>query len=149
MNLEPPSLIKYAMDQIDHQTFQNMMEKGKKTNLSDLEKGRIIVDFMNKKSKPFENRHFYKHFFTEHDKAEKLTVLQGFTDKINKVIRENDEKEKNSGGNKKKQEVSSLKVLKKYVQDVNGIKNLNLGADIRKKILKQLHDEELKNGMKG
>jgi hypothetical protein len=33
--------------------------------LTDLEKGRMIVDFLGKKRNPMKNRHFFKHFFKE------------------------------------------------------------------------------------
>ena len=67
-----------------------MMLYGKKRNLSDLEKGRLILDFMKKKNDPFTNRHFYKHFFNEHDKAENISVLENVTSKIGEVISEQD-----------------------------------------------------------
>ena len=63
------------MDQIEAETEQNMLESGKKQLLSDLQKGRMIVDFIKKKSEPFTNRHFYQYFFREHEKAEKIKAL--------------------------------------------------------------------------
>lgn len=82
MSLEPPSLIKYAYDQIERDTTLNMLRVGRREALSDLEKGRLIVDFIRKKNEPFANRHFYEHFYEQQDKAEKLSVLEKFTEKI-------------------------------------------------------------------
>lgn len=49
-----------------------MIKNGKNKQLSNLEKGRLIIKFMNNKNEPFKNRHFYDHFFKEHEKAEKI-----------------------------------------------------------------------------
>jgi hypothetical protein len=50
--------------------------------LSELEKGRLIIKFMNKKNEPFKNRQFYEHFFKEHEKAEKIKILADISSKI-------------------------------------------------------------------
>lgn len=41
---------------------------------------------MKNKNNPFSNREFFKHFFEEHDKAEKLKILQEVIDTINQVM---------------------------------------------------------------
>ena len=75
MNLNAPALIKYANDLIDKDVFKRLMEEGMIKELSELERGKLIVDFINKKNKPMENREFFKYFYNEQDKAEKLEIL--------------------------------------------------------------------------
>ena len=36
---------------------------------------------MNNKNEPFKNRHFYDHFFKEHDKAEKIQIIEDMSNK--------------------------------------------------------------------
>ena len=72
LEFKAPQLIKYALDQIEQDTISNMIKNGKNKQLSNLEKGRLIIKFMNNKNEPFKNRHFYDHFFKEHEKAEKI-----------------------------------------------------------------------------
>lgn len=86
--MNAPQLIDFALDQIETEMHEKQLLLGRPSGLSDLEKGRIIVDFLKKKNKPFENRFFYNHFYQEHDKAEKLEVLEQFTEKIQEVIKE-------------------------------------------------------------
>jgi hypothetical protein len=59
-----------------------MIKNGKSKQLTDIEKGRLAVKFMSKKNKPLTNRHFYEHFFKEHEKSEKIQILQDVTSKI-------------------------------------------------------------------
>ena len=45
---------------------------------------------MNNKNEPFKNRHFYDHFFKEHDKAEKIEIIEDVSDKIKSMLASDD-----------------------------------------------------------
>ena len=73
--MDAPQLIQHALDQIKQDTLQNQILQGREQDLSSLEKGRLIVKFLNKKGRPLANRRFYDQFYTEQDKAEKIKIL--------------------------------------------------------------------------
>ena len=50
----------------------------------------MIVDFIKKKNEPFTNRHFYKRFFSEHEKAEKINALEKVASKLTSVLAHED-----------------------------------------------------------
>lgn len=88
LDLEPPSLIKFAYELIEKDLKKRTMEEGNTKKISSLEVGRLIVSFLNKKQKPFSNRQFYKYFYEQHDKAEKLEILEKVCLKIQEVLRD-------------------------------------------------------------
>lgn len=49
LDLEPPSLIKFAYELIEKDMMKRTMEEGNTKTLSQLEVGRLIVQFINKK----------------------------------------------------------------------------------------------------
>ena len=75
-------LIRFADYQIDKEVEANAIESGKMRYLSSHEKGKMIVKFLQMRNKPFKNREFYSQFFEQHEKAEKIKVLEGVSQKI-------------------------------------------------------------------
>ena len=63
-----------------------MIKNGKSKQLTAIEKGRLAVKFMSKKSKPLSNRHFYEHFYREHEKAERIQVLKNVSKNIELIL---------------------------------------------------------------
>jgi len=50
----------------------------------------MILDFLKKKNDPFLNRHFYQKLYQEQEHSEKIKVLGEMTEKIQKVLKEDD-----------------------------------------------------------
>ena len=96
MELKPDQLISYGFEQINQETIVERVQSGKIKELSQLEKGRIIMKFMGKKNEPLKNRNFYNEFFQEQDKAEKIAVLTFISDKVQDFLQQE------SGGHLKK-----------------------------------------------
>jgi hypothetical protein len=90
--LAAPQLISFAMGQIEQDTIRNMIKNGKNRQLSDLEKGRAMIKFMNMKSDPFKNRHFYNYYYKEQEKNEHIEVMLQYTYIIAGILEPNDAK---------------------------------------------------------
>ena len=111
--------------------------------LTALEKGRIILKFMQKRSKPFENRHFYKHFFSEHEKAEKIHVLENFSKKIQTAL--DNEKERGQFGFVQPKDPSlidegrsSIETMQNFLHSEQGFGGLNLNYKHKKMIINSI-----------
>lgn len=93
-----------------------MIKNGKNKQLSELEKGRLIIKFMNKKNDPFKNRQFYDHFFKEQAKAEKIQILEDVSAKIKYMFIQEEADNARSGkkGNAFQQKISQE--LLEYLQ---------------------------------
>ena len=85
------ALFEFAESQIENLVEQERLQGAKFSNLTDLERGRLIVKFMSFKNKPMTNRKFYEYFYNQQMKSE---VIDQFED-ISKMI-----KETQTGGNK-------------------------------------------------
>jgi hypothetical protein len=115
---------------------------GKKRHLSDLQKGRMILDFLKKKNDPFLNRHFYKKFFDEQEHSEKIKVLSEVTEKINKVMMEDNPlmmTQMNSTGMSNK---SIVDQLQNYLDKDPETKSLS--KNMKNKLLNRMVEHELK-----
>jgi hypothetical protein len=86
LQISAEGLIKFAQDQIEQETLNNMLATGKRRELSSFEKGRIILKFMDMKRQPLKNRHFYGQFFRQQDKAEKIQALENVSRQIHRVV---------------------------------------------------------------
>ena len=86
LSFKAPQLIKFALDQIEQDTITAMIKNGKSKQLTAIEKGRLAVKFMSKKNKPLSNRHFYEHFYREHEKAERIQVLKSVSKNIEQIL---------------------------------------------------------------
>ena len=86
--LAPPALIEYATKKIKQEELldEKFGKLSQSKKLTDLEKGRMIVQFLNKKQNPLKNRHFFKHFFNQQTKAEKIEAFENIENKIQQVI---------------------------------------------------------------
>lgn len=62
---KPVALFEFAESQIENLVEQERLQGAKFSNLTDLERGRLIVKFMSFKNKPMTNRKFYEYFYNQ------------------------------------------------------------------------------------
>mmetsp|Transcript_42267 Transcript_42267/g.64802 ORF Transcript_42267/g.64802 Transcript_42267/m.64802 type:complete len:143 (+) Transcript_42267:424-852(+) len=60
-------------------------------NFSELEKGRMMVRFLSKKNNPLGNREFYKYFYKQQEKAEKIDAIKGIMKSVKEVLHPGEE----------------------------------------------------------
>ena len=59
--------------------------KGK--NLTQLEQGKLLAEFIHQKKNPMNNRRFYDLFYNQQNKADKIRAIQDFESKVEDVKR--------------------------------------------------------------
>jgi hypothetical protein len=63
-------------------------KENKKGNLTDLQKARLVVKFMNNRNQPLKNREFFEYFFSQQEKSEKIESYENVKDIVIDVLRQ-------------------------------------------------------------
>lgn len=72
LSFKPQYLISFALDMIEAETAKRSILEGKQREVTELEKGRLLLRFMKMRSKPEANRYFFDHFYSEQKKASNI-----------------------------------------------------------------------------
>ena len=101
-----------------------------------------MLDFLKKKNGPFQNRYFYKEFFQEQDKHEKLEVLETVSNKLAQVFKEEAFTFKEGADHFSDEVPKGLQNMQKYMNKNTGMKDLKLSIREKNMLLQKLKEEE-------